>query len=66
MENQKALYACETKGCRFLFESESLPKCCPDCGKKNIRLANSREISEYEQRKMEFLLTKKHFSKGVN
>ena len=50
----KVLYACETKDCRFLFESEGEPERCPDCGKKNIRLANAKEKAEYEQRKKEF------------
>lgn len=54
MENQKKLYACETKDCRFLFESEAVPERCPDCGKKTVRLANSREIAEYEMYKKEF------------
>ena len=51
MEKEKTLYACETRICRFLFESEEEPERCPDCGKKNIRLANEREIQEYERRK---------------
>lgn len=50
----KILYACETKDCRFLFESEEEPERCPECGKKNIRLANECEIQEYERRKKEF------------
>ena len=54
MEQEKILYACETKDCRFLFESEKEPERCPDCGKTKVRLANSREIAEYEKRKKEF------------
>ena len=54
VKDVKILYACETKDCRFLFESEVEPERCPDCGKKKIRLANAREIAEYEQRKKEF------------
>ena len=50
----KVLYACETKDCRFLFECEEEPERCTECGKKNIRLANEREIQEYERRKKEF------------
>ena len=40
MEKEKKLYRCETKDCRFLFESEVELERCPDCGKKKIRLAN--------------------------
>ena len=54
MEQEKILYACETKDCRFLFESEAEPERCPDCGKTSIRLANEREKAEFEQRKKEF------------
>ena len=54
MEKEKKIYSCETKDCRFLFESEVEPERCPDCGKKKIRFANAREIAEYEQRKKEF------------
>ena len=54
MEKEKKLYSCETRDCRFLFECEVEPERCPDCGKKKIRLANAREISEYEKRKKEF------------
>ena len=54
MEQEKILYACETKDCRFLFESEKEPERCPDCGKKKIRLANSQEIEEYQKREKEF------------
>ena len=51
---EKKLYSCETKDCRFLFESEVEPERCPDCGKTSIRLANEREKAEFEQRKKEF------------
>ena len=54
MEKEKTLYACETKDCRFLFECEEEPERCTECGKKNIRLANEREIQEYERRKKDF------------
>ena len=56
MEKEKKLYSCETKDCRFLFESEVEPERCPDCGKKKIRLANAREIAEFEKRKKEFYI----------
>lgn len=54
MKQEKILYACETKDCRFLFESEQQPERCPDCWKTKIRLVNEREIAEYEKRKKEF------------
>ena len=54
MEKEKTLYACETKDRRFLFECEEEPERCTECGKKNIRLANEREIQECERRKKEF------------
>lgn len=54
MEKEKKLYSCETKDCRFLFESEKEPERCPDCGKTSIRLANEREKAEFEHRKKEF------------
>ena len=54
VKKENKLYCCETKDCRFLFESDKIPECCPDCGKKRIRLANSQEIVEYVQRKKEF------------
>ena len=54
MKKEKKLYSCETRDCMFLFESEVEPERCPDCGKKKIRLANAREIAEYEKRKKEF------------
>ena len=56
MEQEKKLYACETRDCRFLFESEEEPERCTECGKKNIRLANVKEQAEYEKRKKEFNL----------
>lgn len=66
MEQEIKLYVCEAKGCRFIFESESMPERCPDCGKKKLRLANSREITEYEQRKNKSLLTKYYINEGEN
>ena len=54
MVTEKKLYSCETKDCRFLFESKDKPERCPDCGKQKIRLANSQELAEYERRKKEF------------
>ena len=56
MEQEKKLYAFETRDCRFLFESKDVPERCPDCGKKKIRLANIKERVEYEKRKKEFNL----------
>ena len=57
MEQEKKLYACETRDCRFLFESKDELERCPDCGKTNVRLANAREIQEFERRKKEFNIT---------
>lgn len=56
VKGEKVLYACETRDCRFLFESDEEPERCPDCGKKKIRLANVKEQAEYEKRKKEFNL----------
>lgn len=42
------LYACDS--CRYLFESEKEIEQCPDCGKFSVRLAERREIEEYESR----------------
>ena len=56
MKQEKKVYACETRDCRFLFESEKEPERCPDCGKTKVRLATEREIQEYERRKKEFNL----------
>lgn len=37
--------------CKFLFESESDSKQCPDCGKFQVRAATQPEIDEYNKRK---------------
>lgn len=46
------LYACGN--CGFLFESdeENIIQ-CPDCGKLNVRLANAKEIKEFQDRVLE-------------
>lgn len=46
------LYACDA--CRYLFESESDDKQCPDCGKFAVRPAVQTEIEEYENRQSDW------------
>lgn len=45
------IYACDL--CHFLFERQSEPEQCPDCGKPAIRPANDEERLEFAQRMQE-------------
>ena len=48
MNDIKEKYTCDA--CRYTFESDKLPKRCPDCGKLQVRRASKSEIYEYEHR----------------
>ena len=45
------IYKCMRENCGFLFSRTTEPDACPDCGGKNIRVANDAEQREYENRK---------------
>lgn len=51
-KNEKIIYICQS--CHFLFESSDIPERCPDCGKPNVRTANTEEQKEYQQLRIEF------------
>lgn len=41
---------CACDHCHYLFESLELPEQCPDCGKRETRLATKDEQSEFINR----------------
>ena len=43
------IYSC--KNCGFIFMRVGECDQCPDCGKYSVRLANEKEIKEFEYRK---------------
>lgn len=43
------IYSC--KNCGFIFTRVGECDQCPDCGKYTVRLANEKEIKEFEYRK---------------
>ncbi len=51
------IYCCSN--CRYVFERDTEPKYCPDCGKDYIRYANGKEIQEYLEFQREFYPEKK-------
>lgn len=46
------IYCCGN--CRYVFERDTEPKYCPDCGKDYIRYATGKEIQEYLEFQREF------------
>lgn len=49
---KKMVYCCSS--CRYVFERDSQPMYCPDCGKEYIRYATKAEIDEYIGYQKEF------------
>ncbi|HAE44617.1 MAG TPA: hypothetical protein DCG37_03315 [Lachnospiraceae bacterium] len=49
MKGVDSMKICTCESCRYTFCCRILPNSCPDCGKKAIRIANNKEISEYHK-----------------
>lgn len=48
------IYACQTKGCHYLFVGSQRQQACPDCGKPRIRPAKRDERAAYFRLRTEF------------
>jgi len=52
MRRKAMIYHCNA--CRFTFQRFSPTRCCPDCGKENIRYATKEERDEFRRYQEEF------------
>lgn len=40
---------CTCESCHYTFRYPIIPPSCPDCGNKNVRMADDKEIREYHR-----------------
>ena len=40
---------CICENCHYTFRYPLLPPSCPDCGRKNVRIANDDEVNEFHR-----------------
>ena len=40
---------CICESCHYTFRYPLLPSSCPDCGRKDVRIANEDEVKEFHR-----------------